>query len=356
MVKVLLVSTHTSQNTGYAKVSKYLIRTLKQHFKVVHFGFQRNPEIKTVEDCPTYSIDSTEKDSFGFKSLQACVDMSDPDIIIIYNDPMIIAEFLKHLTTTAKIIPYMDIVYSGVNESMLKYINERVHSYLTLNARVATMLSPFKKPTTVVPHGVDKSVFVKLDIPKPVKTFINVNRNSQRKRLDLTIQGFVQYLKKDPTAVLILVTDSRGYYDIPMMYTTECRIHKVDGSKNLLFRDTSKPLTDVQINELYNMASTNINTSNGEGVGLSVLETSHLGLNQVVTNVGDYAFTEATKIPMPFYEYSNSPLGMLVPNTVSELVVKALSESVEPKPQPTWDEALIPLINHLKAVNLTEAP
>jgi glycosyltransferase involved in cell wall biosynthesis len=218
------------------------------------------------------------------------------------------------------------------------------------------MLSPFKKPITVVGHGVDKSIFKHLNTPKPNRMFINVNRNSIRKRLDLTIQGFVRYLKEDPKAQLILVTDSRGYYNIPQMYSTECMLQKVNGEKNLLFKDTKTPLTDEEMNQLYNMADTNINTSNGEGVGLSVVESSHLGLSQIVTEVGDYDYTDAIKIPMPFYEYSNNPLGLLVPNTVADLVTKALKETKLPKPQPSWEEAFEPLLAHLNAVNLTEAP
>lgn len=352
-MKVLLVSTHTSQNTGYAKVSKYLLRTLKLHHNVKHFGFQ---SAKPEDEVPTIAISQDEKDSFGFTKLQATVDMCEPDVIIIYNDPLVIAEFLKNLKTTAKIIPYIDIVYSGVNQSLLEYIDKRSHSYLVLNKVVEGMLSPFKKPITVVGHGVDKSIFKHLNTPKPNRMFINVNRNSIRKRLDLTIQGFVRYLKEDPKAQLILVTDSRGYYNIPQMYSTECMLQKVNGEKNLLFKDTKTPLTDEEMNQLYNMADTNINTSNGEGVGLSVVESSHLGLSQIVTEVGDYDYTDAIKIPMPFYEYSNNPLGLLVPNTVADLVTKALKETKLPKPQPSWEEAFEPLLAHLNAVNLTEAP
>jgi hypothetical protein len=45
-MRVLLVSTHVDQTTGYSKVAYNLLRqmaTLSPKIKVFHFGFQRHP-------------------------------------------------------------------------------------------------------------------------------------------------------------------------------------------------------------------------------------------------------------------------------------------------------------------------
>lgn len=45
-MRVLLVSTHVDQTTGYSKVAYNLLRqmaTLSPQFKIFHFGFQRHP-------------------------------------------------------------------------------------------------------------------------------------------------------------------------------------------------------------------------------------------------------------------------------------------------------------------------
>ena len=354
-MKVLLVSTSVQQTTGYAKVSKYLLTELKKHHSVCHFAFQRNESVKEETFVPTYDSGKTpEEQGFGFSKLQNAVDFCTPEVIILYNDPIVIATFLKHLKTDAKILVYYDLPYDGVNRDLMDFIDSRTHLYYVMNPKNKTFLEhATKKPIIVLPHGVDHDIFKKLpSIVKThseYKTFINVNRNSQRKRLDITIQAFIKYLYKGHQGRLILVTDSRGFYDIPSIIQIEAGLHGIKNA-DITFVDTSKKvLSDADINDLYNQADVNLNTSDGEGFGLSVAESSCVGLSQVVTDVGDYpSFADATLVPAPLHHYLNNQAGILAKVTTPDLFAEGMTKDpVPPRKQKTWSEALEPLLTSL---------
>jgi hypothetical protein len=66
-----------------------------------------------------------------------------------------------------------------------------------------------------------------MNIPENGIVFLNANRNSQRKRLDLTVGGFARLLKQDPTKPYYLIIVSNlnpqtgAYYDVPRIFATE---------------------------------------------------------------------------------------------------------------------------------------
>jgi glycosyltransferase involved in cell wall biosynthesis len=163
----------------------------------------------------------------------------------------------------------------------------------------------------VLEHAVDPTVFsylsedarqsirTNIGLPKDGTLFLNANRNSQRKRLDLTIGGFVRLLKRNPEKpyYLMMATNinpqTGAFYDIQRIFMEELKLMNLDFqsfARRLLMIDTSPPnlLSDEAINQLYNVAEIGINTSDGEGFGLCQLEHLYTGSPQVVTDVGSY--------------------------------------------------------------------
>jgi glycosyltransferase involved in cell wall biosynthesis len=138
-----------------------------------------------------------------------------------------------------------------------------------------------------------------MNIPKNGVIFLNANRNSQRKRLDLTVQSFVRLLKreKDTPYYLIIATNispqSGAHYDLPRIFAlelAEAGLPPNSFANRLFLVDTAPPnvMADDGINQLYNVADIGINTSDGEGYGLCQLEHLYTGAPQVVTDVGTY--------------------------------------------------------------------
>jgi glycosyltransferase involved in cell wall biosynthesis len=182
-----------------------------------------------------------------------------------------------------------------------------------------------------------------VNIPQDAIVFLNANRNSQRKRLDLTIQGFVGALAKNPKLHLMMVTNMNpqtgAYYDIQRIYAEELKLAGLEPYtyiRNLILMDTSPPniIDDDGINQLYNLADFGINTSDGEGYGLCQLEHMQTGAPQVVTGLSSYsAFLDesvAAMVPASGRSYfaGGMPHGLWYPTFTPEKVTAAIEHAV----------------------------
>ena len=138
-MRFVLVSTHVDQTTGYSKVVSNLlaqVATLAPKVKTFHFGFQRHPEKKSIRKVPdgvvAYDAAANEdpkEDGFGFNKIHEYLEMVGPDVVMIYNDPMIIARFIQAMKykkgeTPYKLWIYVDQVYKGINPQLMDELNK----------------------------------------------------------------------------------------------------------------------------------------------------------------------------------------------------------------------------------------
>jgi glycosyltransferase involved in cell wall biosynthesis len=350
--RFLLVSTHTEQTTGYSKVGHALLKqltTLIPLVKVFHYGFQRSPArgsslIRPLEHVIQYDAAANEEpkqQGFGFAKLGEYIDTVNPDIVMIYNDPIVVANFLeaiKNVEKTFKLWIYLDMVYPGCDQGLLRTIESRADKIYCFTQKWKDVLLS-RIPTTtkeiaVLEHGVNMAVFKRLpdsdrlsarkqlSLPADGIVFLNMNRNTERKRLDLTLMAFVRLLKQNPTLPLYLVIASTmsqqggAHYNIIQIYMNELTLAGLDTttySQRVIGVDTAPPklLDDNTINQVYNACDYGINTGNGEGFGLCQLEHLATGAPQVVVDVGDFrAFlTEEVAEIVPSTTYSYLPIG-----------------------------------------------
>jgi glycosyltransferase involved in cell wall biosynthesis len=154
-------------------------------------------------------------------------------------------------------------------------------------------------PTVVtsLPPDARHAIRTSVNLPTDAIVLLNANRNSQRKRLDLTIQGFVRALAKNPRLHLLIATNmnpqSGAYYDVQRIYLEELKLNGLESypsMRNLILVDTAAPnlVDDDGVNQMYNLADLGINTSDGEGFGLCQLEHLRTGAPQVVTGLETY--------------------------------------------------------------------
>jgi glycosyltransferase involved in cell wall biosynthesis len=354
-MKVLFVSTHTDQQTGYAKVAFNLLKELSSlPIQLFHFGFQRHTAFRReklpIKQYDAQANEEPKEQGFGFNVFNEYLDLVNPDIIIIYNDTLVINKFLSLIPETkAKIYIYLDQVYKY---TALGDIPKRADKLFVFSPNWKVPLPTDSKTTIhILPHAPDSSVksLSKDEITKQKELlnlqnktiFLNINRNSNRKRLDLTLQAFKLYHHENPDSHLILVTTESGFYNIQ----TIVAIEEIPTS-SLTFINTEKtPLTDAHINLLYNIADYGINTADGEGFGLSTLEHASLGNPQLTLNIGafpDYlTHTDSALITPSLRTYiHNQGVGVYSESATPEEISKGmstLSTKSSPKITVTWE-------------------
>jgi glycosyltransferase involved in cell wall biosynthesis len=372
-MRFLLVSTHIDQTTGYSKVSFNLVKqlaALSPTIKTFHFGFQRHPSRAGVRKYPegvvSYDAAANEdpkEDGFGFNKIHEYIETVGPDVVMIYNDPITIYKFIESMKhekgkSPYKLWLYIDQVYEGIAQPIMDDLYKHADRLYAFTQHWKKGLESYGSHSDIkiLEHAVDPTVFTSMstaqrqqvrrgmNIPEDAVIFLNANRNSQRKRLDLTIGGFARLLKTVPNAYLIIASNltpqSGAYYDIQRVFMEELKFLGLDprryGSRLMLI-DTSPPqvLNDEAINQLYNVADIGINTSDGEGFGLCQLEHMYTGAPQLVTDVGTYRTFMTTDVATYIspsdrsYFPGNMPHGFWYPTFSMNDVASAMMSSIQ---------------------------
>ena len=372
-MRFALVSTHVDQTTGYSKVAHALLRqlaTLSPKVKTFHFGFQRHPAHANIRKVPdgitSYDAAANEdpkEEGFGFNKIHEYLEMVNPDIVMIYNDPFIVCRFMDAMKydpgkSPYRIWVYLDQVYEGIAPQLLDLIrknSERIYCFSEHWKKVFLEYGP-ATDVRVLEHAVDSMIFSNLPsdaryairksvgMPSDAIVILNMNRNSQRKRLDLAVQGFVRALAKNPKLHLMIATNlnpqSGAFYDVQRIYIEELKLAGLDAYpyiRNLILVDTAPPnvIDDDGVNQMYNIADIGMNTSDGEGYGLCQLEHLHTGAPQIVTDLGAYkAFMDdsvCTSVPPNGRGYfpGAMPHGFWFPTFNPDDVATAIEKTVE---------------------------
>lgn len=374
-MRFVLVSTHVDQTTGYSKVSYNLLKqisTLSPKVKPFHFGFQRHPGRTSLRKVPEGVVpydaaanEDPKEEGFGFNKINEYLDMVNPDVVMIYNDPLIVMRFIdamKHERGKSpyKLWVYLDQVYEGIAQQLIDSIREhsdRIYCFSDVWKKKCLEYGPFPD-VRILEHAVDPTVFscmpsasiatvrTNLSVPSDGILFLNANRNSQRKRLDLTLGGFARLIARSPTKpyYLLVLTNaspqSGAFYDVQRVFMEELKGQGLDIQthvRKLLLIDSSSPnlMSDEAINQIYNASDIGINTSDGEGFGLCQLEHMYTGAPQVVTDVGTYSSflnsNVAEFIPKNGRAYfaGSMPHGLWSPTFSMESVADAMEKSIE---------------------------
>jgi hypothetical protein len=250
-------------------------------------------------------------------------------------------------------------VYTGIAPQLVKTINDhsdRIYCFSEI-WKQRYLEYDATQDVRVLEHAVDATTFThmtpeqrialrkNMNIPENAVLLLNANRNSQRKRLDLTIAGFVRAISRctEVPLYLMIVTNlnpqAGAYYDIPRIYAEELRVASLDVQTyagRLLLVDTSPPnaISDETINNIYNIGDIGFNTSDGEGFGLCQLEHLYTGAPQVVTGLEAYrAFLDDTVagfVPATGRSYfaGGMPHGLWYPTFDPEDVAKQIEHVV----------------------------
>jgi glycosyltransferase involved in cell wall biosynthesis len=212
---------------------------------------------------------------------------------------------------------------------------------------------PIDTPQTVVLHApsewiqpinedIKKNFREELLVKEDRPVFLCMNRNSERKRLDLLIQAFTMYINKGSVGHLIIHTRRSGFYNLGM-------VCKLENAPIEYITITDGDVDDEVINKLLNVADYGINTSDGEGFGLMALEMAKLGKPQIAMDIGSYRsfLNDATAVLLKptiiRHRNYDDMCGAITESTSVEAFAQAFID-VQGKEKPvvdiTWETAL----------------
>jgi hypothetical protein len=309
------------------------------------------------------ACEDPKEEGFGYKQLSDYIDTVDPALVIIYNDPLVIHRFLDaikydKITSKFKLWLYLDQLYGGIAQPLIDRIDEAADVVYTFTEKWKNVYESYftagcKAKVRVMGHAADPDVFKPLEnrkafrselkIPSISIVFLNCNRNTERKRLDLCVQGFVKLLVNNPSTMMHMVfatgIDPRtgAFYDIRRIFMSEILSANLDLAEfgdRVLVIDTSGQmiLNDDGINKLYNCSDIGINTSDGEGFGLCQLEHLQTGAPQIVTSVGSYDFLNGCSITVPtkqrLYHNQTMPLGLFSEVALADDIASAMQDAI----------------------------
>lgn len=254
--------------------------------------------------------DYTGADAYGTYRLPKLLRKLKPDVLFIQQDPWNIPAYFGVLETAKMPAPPTigAIAVDGLNcrGRALRYLQKAV--FWTEFGRSEAVKAGFEGETDVIPLGVDTHIYKPMSkhearkiLGVPEDGFIvgNVNRNQPRKRLDLTIAYFAEWVNSygiDDAYLYLHVapTGDRGY-DVEQLMAYYGLQHRLIWNQP----EIGQGISERGMMATYNAFDVQVTTTQGEGFGLTTLEGMACGVPQIVPKwaaLGEWA-TAALRVP-----------------------------------------------------------
>jgi len=310
----LLAIGHAPEGGGFARVMHEILRCLSKSFEVCQLGLGAS-ESSSLAGWDVHA-GRGPGDLHGAELLRQLLRRVQPRIVLILHDPWMLplyVDLVRENHRQVRIVTYcpldgdlLEPQLAGVIRDVDQFVVYTEHARRQF-AQALTAIDPkgtalARARLAVIPHGVDRSTF--RPVVDPVTgaggetarravfrgrhdldqgfVVLNANRNMLRKQLAITIEGFAAFACNKPREVrLCLHTEPHGDVDI----LAAARYYGIE-SRLLLTRNPTTPLSDGELNLLYNACVVGVNTSDREGWGLVSLEHAATGAAQIVPDHG----------------------------------------------------------------------
>lgn len=348
--RLLLIGIHTA-GSGLTSVGVNLLLALERNYVVGYLGVERPDGSQRVATLPPASFATTlvtrgVRMFLDEKRLDAVLAEFNPHVVLVVGPPFLVSPLLsqmQHHRPLRRIVLYaaieaeltdpavLDVL--GAVDSVLTYCDFARESILTLAAscrRDSTL-----PPVHTIGHGVagrerfrplleqrnDREALRWLRqhaFPEEPRlhadafVVLNANRVYARKRHDLTVRGFAEFVRN---------TDADAHLYLHALFITEderAAIVELVAGEGVAERvhlstraERECPRSDEELNLLYNACDVGLNTAMGEGFGLVSFEhalteapqivPAHTGLREHWRGAAELVQTE-TRHPI-FYEY-----------------------------------------------------
>lgn len=296
--------------SGFGRAADQILKILSALFKVSVIGVNFNGDHRVDHHRP-YDIYPAwpGNDALGIGRLAEVLDRAKPDVIVMQTNPWLapvygraIQKHQGHAKT-----PLVGIIAVEGKNCVGKHLNGLTKAiFWTQFGRNEALRGGMRKtmPTDVIPLGVDTDVFKPGDrvaarrklglaeVPEDAFIVLNVNRNQARKRLDLSILYFAEwinsrtirdaylYLHVLPGSTVALDCDQLAFY-----CGVEDRLILADP------KDKFNGAPEEYVVAANQAANAYLTTTLGEGFGLTAFEAAASALPVIAGNyaaLGEY--------------------------------------------------------------------
>ena len=302
MAKILYAGDAFVQ-TGFGRVAEYLLPALAKehevHVLATNWHGDYNDEAVKYKSYPAMAYGS---DPFGSHRIAELVQSIQPDLVWVTNDLWVAINLWEAVKPLKEKLSFKFFVYTPIDSyGIFPELNGPVSEWdglatYTEFGKEELIKMGYEKPIAIIPHGTDFTKFFPIDplecrrelgVPEDAFIVFNGNRNQPRKRIDLTIKGFIEFAKDKPDARLWLNMGAKDMgWEIVPLFKRVARDTGYDATGKLILTSphfsTQNCLSIEQLNKVYNAVDIGLNTCIGEGWGLVNSEHAATGTVQVV--------------------------------------------------------------------------
>lgn len=295
-------------SSGFARATHKILDEFRKSWSVTVLGINY-PGDPHPYPYPIYPAMANYSDPWGLRRTAELVTMIKPDVVVVQNDPWNIPRYVDAIgnvpTIAIAAVDGLNCKGRGMN-GCLSVI------FWTEFAAKEAALGGYKGPFSVIPLGVDLDIYKPQDrtmarqwmnLPGRLKdAFIvgNVNRNQPRKRLDLTIQYFAEWVKSKGVTdaylyLHIAPTGDKGWDAQQLM-----RYYGLSSRLILAEPELGYGCSEADLAYTYSAFDVMMTTTQGEGWGLPTLEGMACGIPQICPDwsaLGEWASTAALMVP-----------------------------------------------------------
>lgn len=289
--------------TGFGRVAEYLIPALAKEHEVFALCTNWHGDPSPMQQhCQMFPAMAHGSDPFGSHRIAELVQAIKPDVVFIVNDIWVAISLIDRIEPLKEKLGFKACVYTpidsyGLFPELLPALEkwDKLITY-TEFAKLEIEKMGYTRPIGIVGHGTDFSKFFPLNkeqcrkdvgVPEDVFIVFNGNRNQPRKRIDLTIKGFIKFAKDKPDARLWLNMGKKDMgWEVVPLFKRVARDEGYDSTGKLILTSpnfsTHNCLPIEQLNKVYNAVDVGVNTCLGEGWGLVNTEHAATGRPQLV--------------------------------------------------------------------------
>ncbi len=295
--------------TGFSRATHQILDVLRKTWDVQVMGLNYWGDPHDLP-YPVYPCSEGFKrdDPYGYRRTARMITQLKPDIVVLLNDPWNIPAYLERVGNVPA-VGY--IAVDGLNCRGNELNGLACAVFWTEFALTEAANGGYRGQGTVVPLGVDRDIYkprpskesrLRIGLPPDLNdAFIvgNVNRNQPRKRMDLTIRYFANWVHQNDITDAYLFLHVAPTGDDAIDVSQLASYHGISRYVIAASPSIGKGISQEALAHTYCAFDCQVTTTQGEGFGLTTLEGMASGIPQIVPDwsaLGEICEDAALKI------------------------------------------------------------